>query len=76
MYRERVVPEIALLNLKISSNVKSIVESSQMKAMEETIEANTRNARIGSSLDRLDEKAEREANCGSNRWKTRHRNLN
>ncbi|KAL5323655.1 hypothetical protein ACEPPN_008195 [Leptodophora sp. 'Broadleaf-Isolate-01'] len=61
MYRERVLLEIALLNLKISSNVKSMVESSQVKVMEKAIEANSRNATIVGSLDRIDEKAEREA---------------
>ncbi|KAH7370142.1 hypothetical protein BKA65DRAFT_561623 [Rhexocercosporidium sp. MPI-PUGE-AT-0058] len=61
MYRERVLPEMALLNLKVSSNVKSMVESSQVRAMEDAAEANARNARIGSSLNKLDEKAEREA---------------
>lgn len=66
MYRERVLLEIALLNLKISSNVKSMVESSQVKVMEKAIEANSRNATIVGSLDRIDEKAEREAHCRSN----------
>ncbi|KAG4438258.1 hypothetical protein IFR05_006240 [Cadophora sp. M221] len=61
MYRERVLPEIALLNLKISSNVKSIVESNEVRTMEEAIEANARNATFVGRLDRMDEKAEREA---------------
>ncbi|KAH6721609.1 hypothetical protein BKA61DRAFT_729128 [Leptodontidium sp. MPI-SDFR-AT-0119] len=66
MYRERVLPEIALLNLKISSNVKSMVKSSQVKVMEEAIEANSRNATIVGSLDKIDEKAERESHCRPN----------
>jgi hypothetical protein len=64
-YRERILPEIALLNLKISSNTKNLVESSQVRGLEESIRANAKNERFGSSLDRLEAMAEREEKCGS-----------
>ena len=64
-YRKRILPEIALLNLKISSNTKNLVESSQVRALEESIRADAKNERFGSSLDRLEAMAEREAKCGS-----------
>ncbi|KAE9371862.1 hypothetical protein N431DRAFT_559267 [Stipitochalara longipes BDJ] len=60
-YRKRILPEIALLNLKISSNTKNLVESSQVQALEESIRADATNERLGSSLDRLEAIAEREA---------------
>jgi hypothetical protein len=62
-YRERILPEIALLNLKISSNTTNLVESSQVRALEESIRADANNERFGSSLGRLEMMAEREAKC-------------
>ena len=62
-YRERILPEIALLKLKISSNTKNLLESSQVRALEESIRAEAKNERFGSSLDRLETMAEREAKC-------------
>ncbi|KAH8589069.1 hypothetical protein B0O99DRAFT_692943 [Bisporella sp. PMI_857] len=60
-YRERILQEMTLLNLKISNDTKNLVEARAAQALEESERANAKNEKFGSSLDRLEATAEREA---------------
>jgi hypothetical protein len=60
-YRERILQEVALLNLKISSDTNTLVGAAEARASAESIIANERGEKLGSRLSKLEGMTEREA---------------